>query len=60
MSNDKKTINEGYTPEKMEKGYQPAKPTPQPTGDPTPQTGYIPTTNGGDNPSSNPTPPGDE
>lgn len=56
MSNDKKPINEGYIPQKIDKGYQPAKPAPQTTGDPKPQGGYIPTTSGGDNP----TPPGDE
>ena len=60
MSNDKKPINEGYIPKKIEKGYQPAKPAPHPTGDPKPQGGYIPTTNSGDNPTNNPTPPGDE
>lgn len=56
MSNDKKSINEGYVPKKTEKGYQPSKPAPQPTGDPEPKGGYIPTNSGGDNPA----PPGDE
>lgn len=60
MSNEKKPVNEGYIPQEIEKGYQPAKPAPQPTGDPNPQGGYIPTTSGGDNPTNNPTPPGDE
>ncbi|MCH8501889.1 MAG: hypothetical protein LAT77_08280 [Aliidiomarina sp.] len=54
MSNENKPINEGYTPQKTEKGYQPAKPA----GDPKPQGGYVPTTSGGDNPTNNP--PGDE
>lgn len=59
MSDGKKPINEGYVPQKIEKGYQPAKPAPQPTGDPKPQSGYTPTSSG-DNPTNNPTPPGDE
>lgn len=59
MSNDKKPINEGYIPKKIEKGYQPAKPAQQPPTDPNPQGGYIPTSKG-DNPTNNPTPPGDE
>ncbi len=57
MIDEKRPINEGYTPQKIEKGYQPAT---QPTGDPKPQGGYVPTTSGGDNPTNNPTPPGDE
>lgn len=57
MTNEKRPINEGYTPEKIEKGYQPAT---QPTGDPKPQSGYVPATSGGDNPANNPTPPGEE
>ncbi len=57
MSDNKKPINEGYIPQKIEKGYQPAS---QLTGDPKPQGGYIPTTSGGENPANNPTPPGDE
>lgn len=56
MSDNKKPINEGYVPQKIEKSYQPA----QPVGDPKPQSGYIPTTSGGDNPTNNPAPPGDE
>lgn len=60
MSDGKKSINEGYVPQIIEKGYQPAKPVPQPTGDPKPQGGYVPTTSGGDNPTNNPAPPGDE
>lgn len=60
MSDDKKIINEGYIPRKIEKGYQPAKPAPQLTGDPKPQGGYVPTTSSGDNPTNKPTPPGDE
>lgn len=59
MSDDKKPIYEGYIPQKIEKGYQPTKPAPQPTGDPQPQSGYVPTS-GGDNPTNKPTPPGDE
>jgi hypothetical protein len=60
MSEDKKPINEGYIPQKIEKGYQPAKPAPHPTGDSKPQGGYVPIKSGGDNPTNNPTPPGDE
>ena len=60
MSDDKKPTNEGYIPQKIEKGYQPAQSVPQPTSDPKPQGGYIPTTSGGDNPANQPTPPGDE
>lgn len=60
MSNEKRPINEGYIPKDVEKGYQPATPIPIPTGDPRPQSGYIPTQSGGDNPTNNPTPPGDE
>lgn len=60
MSNDRKPINEGYIPKKIERGYQPAKPVPQPTGDPKPQGGYVPTSSEGDNPANNPAPPGDE
>ena len=57
MTDEKRPINEGYVPQKIEKGYQPAT---QPTGDPKPQSGYVPTTSGGDNPANNPTPPGEE
>ncbi|MBS0413237.1 MAG: hypothetical protein JSR68_02590 [Proteobacteria bacterium] len=53
MSNDKKPLNEGYRPERIEKGYQPAKPLSQPDG-PKPQGGYQPTTGHGTNPTSNP------
>lgn len=60
MSDDKKPINEDYIPEKIEKGYQPVKSPVLPTGDPLPQNGYIPTTSGGENPTNNPPPPGDE
>tara|TARA_R110001599_G_C12043752_1_gene641423 strand:+ start:671 stop:853 length:183 start_codon:yes stop_codon:yes gene_type:complete len=60
MSNDKKTINEGYIPQKGDRGYQPSKPVPKPSGDPTFTNGYIPTTSGGDNPTNKPAPPGDE
>lgn len=61
MPDGKKPINEGYIPKTSEKkGYQPSTPAPQPTGDPRPLGGYIPTTSDGDNPSNNPTPPGDE
>lgn len=60
MSDDKKPIYKGYIPQKTERGYQPAKPAQQPTGDSGPQVGYVPTTSGGDNPTNNPTPPGDE
>jgi len=58
MSNEKKTINEGYIPVKIDKGYQPSKPPSQPNGDPKPHGGYVPTSSGGDNPTNNP--PGDE
>ncbi|MGY0564500.1 MAG: hypothetical protein ACW7DQ_13590 [Paraglaciecola chathamensis] len=60
MTNDKKSINEGYIPKINERGYQPTKPAPQPSGEPKPQSGYVPTTSGGDNPTNNPTPPGEE
>lgn len=60
MSDNKIPTTDGYSPHKVEKGYQPAKPNPQPTGDPDPKGGYIPTTSGGDNPANNPSPPGDE
>lgn len=59
MSKDEQRFIEGYNPEKVEKGYQPAKPKGIPTGDPEPQGGYQPT-NTGDNPANTPTPPGDE
>lgn len=59
MTKDKQLINDGYTPEKIEKGYQPAKPTTPPTGDPQPKGGYVPTS-AGDNPTNTPNPPGDE
>lgn len=58
MSDRKKPINEGYIPTKIEKGYLPSMPAPLPTGDPEPQSGYVPTTSGGDNPTNNP--PGEE
>lgn len=60
MSDGKKPINEGYVPQKIDKGYQPAKPPPKPTGNPKPQSGYIPTTGSGENSTNKPTPPGDE
>jgi hypothetical protein len=60
MSDGKKQINEGYIPKRNERGYQPAKLAPQPTGDPNPQGGYTPTTSGGDNSTNAPSPPGDE
>ena len=41
MSDDKKPINKGYVPQKIEKGYQPAKPAPQPTGDPSRAGSYF-------------------
>ena len=59
MSDDKKPTNKGYVPQKIERGYQPAQPATQTTGDPQPQGGYVPES-GGDNPVNNPTPPGDE
>lgn len=59
MSAEKNRIIEGYKPEKIEKGYQPTKPSHIPTGDPKPQSGYQPTSTG-DNPANNPTPPGEE
>ena len=57
MTDEKRPINEGYVPQKIEKEYQPAS---QPAGDQNPQYGYVPTTSGGDNPTNDPTPPGDE
>ena len=61
MSKDRKPINEGYQPQTIKKGYQPATPAHIPTGDPKPQGGYQPTGTG-DNPANvpKPTPPGDE
>lgn len=58
MTNKKQT-DEGYVPQKIEKGYQPQNPVAQPTGDPEPQGGNVPTSTG-DNPTNIPTPPGDE
>ncbi|EKO3677766.1 MULTISPECIES: hypothetical protein [Gammaproteobacteria] len=57
---DSKPINEGYIPQRNERGYQPVKPSPipQPTGEP--QSGYIPTSGSGGNPTNTPTPPGEE
>lgn len=59
MSDREKTINEGYKPGKVDKGYQPSQQPSTPTESPA-HGGYIPTRSGGDNPSNNPTPPGDE
>ena len=58
MTKEKQLINDGYVPQKVEKGYQPQVPVTQPTGDPEPQGGYVPTSTG-DNP-TNDTPPGNE
>ncbi len=55
----KKQIDEGYVPQTVKKGYQPQKPSTEPTGDPKPQGGYVPTGTG-DNPANNPAPPSDE
>ncbi|GGE42346.1 hypothetical protein GCM10007421_15610 [Halopseudomonas oceani] len=57
MVDEKRTINEGYVPEKVERGYQPATQT---TGDSKPKSGYVPATSGGDNPTNDSSPPGDE
>jgi len=59
MSKDK-NINEGYVPQKQEKGYKPITPDPKPSDQPQPNSGYVPTQSGGDNPTNNPSPPGDE
>jgi hypothetical protein len=59
MPNEKQPLNEGYVPEREERGYQPQQQGPPPTGDPEPQSGYVPTGTG-DNPTNTPTPPGDE
>jgi len=53
MTNDRKPLNEGYQPQRIEKGYQPAK-TPSHQEGPNPQGGYQPTTSEGDNPTNNP------
>lgn len=60
MPKDQKQINEGYIPQKIEKGYQPAKQTIQSIDEPNIQGGYIPTTSGGGNPTNVPSPPSDE
>ena len=57
MTDEKRPINEGYVPEKIDKGYQPSTQT---EGELGPRYGYIPTTSGGDNPTNNRSPPGDE
>lgn len=49
MSNDKKTFNDGYSPKKSERGYQPKKQIPQPSDGSKLQGGYIPITSGGNN-----------
>lgn len=59
MSEEKQKIIEAYKPEKIERGYQPAKPQAIPTCDPEPQGGYQPASSG-DNPANTPAPPGDE
>ena len=54
MSEERGKLIEGYIPETVKKGYQPAKTSePQPVGDP--QGGYVPTTSG-----DRTTPPGKE
>jgi len=58
MAKERQPQNNGYVPEKSERGYQP-RPTTTPTGDPAPKSGYIPS-GSGDNPSNPATPPGDE
>lgn len=60
MASDNRTTNEGYIPQKLERGYQPARPVPQTTDNSKPQNGYVPTTSGSDHPTNNPTPLGDE
>ncbi len=56
MGDKEKQINEGYSPETIEKGYQPAKPDSTTTK---PDGGYVPAGTG-DNPANVPVPPGDE
>lgn len=60
MSDNKKTFNDGYIPQRNERGFQPAKPASQTSGDPKPKSGYVPATSGGTNPTNKPTPPSDE
>lgn len=54
MTEKKDLIIEGYQPQDGSRGYQPAQ-----TPDSDFKGGYQPT-NTGDNPSNNPTPPGEE
>lgn len=60
MPENKQQINDGYKPEKVERGYQPSKPKEEATGETKPLSGYTPTTGTGGGPVNNPTPPGDE
>ncbi|RXK88786.1 hypothetical protein EST62_01570 [Chlorobaculum sp. 24CR] len=60
MPDNKKPINEGWKPEKIDKGYQPAKPKEVPIGDSKPLGGYQPTTSSGEGSIKKPIPPGDE
>jgi len=53
---DKKRIDEGYSPSRVKKGYQPQKPsTPKPDGGEV-TGGYQPPTSEGDNPGNKPPP----
>ena len=48
---DKKRIDEGYSPSRVKKGYQPKKPsTPKPEDGGEVTGGYQPSTSEGDNP----------
>jgi hypothetical protein len=60
MPDKKKQLNEGYKPEKIEKGYQPTKPKEVPARDSKPLGGYQPTTGSGEGSVKKPIPPGDE
>ena len=57
MTDHKRPLNEGYVPQREQRGYQP---TPQP--DPNPSYGYSPTESSGDHPTSTtePSPPDEE
>ena len=59
MSKKRVTVNDGYQPKTVKRGYQPSKPASSPANEPKPQSGYIPTTNK-DRPSGKPKPPGNE
>ena len=53
---DKKRIDEGYRPSKVEKGYKPKKPSKQRPDGGKVTGGYQPTTSQGDNPGNKPPP----